>query len=32
MSTSLRYHAFGLRGYDTVKTEFTEGTVLFTVH
>jgi hypothetical protein len=31
MSTSLLYHAFGLRGYDYVKTEFTEGAVVFTV-
>jgi len=31
MSTSLLYHAFGLRGYDHVKTEYTEGTVVFTV-
>jgi transposase len=31
MSTSLLYHAFGLRGYDYVKTDYTEGTVVFTV-
>lgn len=31
MSTSLLYHAFGLRGYDYVKTEYTEGAVVFTV-
>ena len=31
MSTSLLYHAFGLRGYDYVKTEYTEGRVVFTV-
>jgi len=31
MSTSLLYHAFGLRGYDHVKTEFTAGAVVFTV-
>jgi transposase len=31
MSTSLLYHAFGLRGYDHVKTEYTEGAVVFTV-
>jgi transposase len=31
MSTSLLYHAFGLRGYDYVKTEYTGGTVVFTV-
>jgi transposase len=32
MSTSLLYHAFGLRGYDYVKTAYTEGCVLFTIH
>ena len=31
MSTSLLYHAFGLRGYDYVKTDYTEGTVVFTI-
>lgn len=31
MSTSLLYHAFGLRGYDYVKTEYTEGRVVFTI-
>jgi transposase len=31
MSTSLLYHAFGLRGYDYLKTEYSEGTVIFTV-
>jgi transposase len=31
MSTSLLYHAFGLRGYDYVKTEYTEGRVIFTI-
>jgi transposase len=31
MSTSLLYHAFGLRGYDYVKTEYTEGKVVFTI-
>ena len=31
MSTSLLYHAFGLRGYDYVKTEYIEGRVVFTV-
>jgi transposase len=29
MSTSLLYHAFGLRGYDYVKTDYHEGGVLF---
>lgn len=31
MSTSLLYHAFGLRGYDYVKTEYTQGRVVFTI-
>jgi transposase len=31
MSTSLLYHAFGLRGYDYVKTEYQEGRVIFTL-
>ena len=31
MSTSLLYHAFGLRGYDYVKTEYEEGGVCFTL-
>jgi transposase len=31
MSTSLLYHAFGLRGYDYVKTEYQEGGVCFTL-
>jgi transposase len=31
MSTSLLYHAFGLRGYDYVKTEYREGSVVFTI-
>ncbi|HKB41750.1 MAG TPA: ISL3 family transposase, partial [Gemmataceae bacterium] len=31
MSTSLLYHAFGLRGYDYVKTDYTGGSVVFTV-
>jgi transposase len=29
MSTSLLYHAFGLRGYDYVKTDYQDGGVLF---
>ena len=32
MSTSLLYHAFGLQGYDYVKTEYTGGPVRFTIH
>jgi len=31
MSTSLLYHAFGIRGYDYVKTVFEEGRVLFRI-
>ena len=31
MSTSLLYHAFGIRGYDYVKTEYREGSVVFTI-
>jgi transposase len=31
MSTSLLYHAFGLRGYDYVRTYFLEGEVCFVI-
>jgi transposase len=31
MSTSLLYHAFGVRGYRYVKTEYVEGSVVFTI-
>jgi transposase len=31
MSTSLLYHAFGLRGYRYVSSRFEEGSVLFTI-
>lgn len=31
MSTSLLYHAFGVRGYRYVRTEYREGQVRFTV-
>ncbi len=31
MSTSLLYHAFGLQGYDYVKTDYTHGEVVFTI-
>jgi len=31
MSTSLLYHAFGIRGYRYVSTEYREGAVTFTV-
>lgn len=31
MSTSLLYHGFGIRGYRYVRTEFQQGTIVFTV-
>ena len=31
MSTSLLYHAFGIRGYRYVRTDFFEGEVVFTI-
>ncbi len=31
MSTSLLYHAFGIRGYTYEKTEYEGGTVIFTI-
>lgn len=31
MSTSLLYHAFGIRGYRYVRTEYLEGEVVFTI-
>jgi transposase len=31
MSTSLLYHAFGIRGYRYVRTDYVEGEVLFTI-
>ena len=31
MSTSLLYHAFGVRGYKYVKTEYVGGEVIFTI-
>jgi transposase len=31
MSTSLLYHAFGIRGYRYVRTAYTEGQVIFTI-
>jgi transposase len=31
MSTSLLYHAFGLRGYDYVNTHYQDGGVIFTL-
>jgi transposase len=31
MSTSLLYHAFGIRGYDYVRTDYQGGEVIFTI-
>lgn len=31
MSTSLLYHAWGLRGYDHLRTEYTQGATIFRV-
>ena len=31
MSTSLSYHAFGIRGYDNVRTDYHDGEVIFTI-
>ena len=31
MSTSLLYHACGIRGYRYVRTDYAEGAVLFTI-
>ena len=31
MSTGLLYHAFGLRGYEYVRTEYQGGEVVFTI-
>src|SRR5262249_6644225 len=32
MSTSFLYHAFGIRGYQYVRTEYQDGQVIFTIH
>lgn len=32
MSTSLLYHAFGIRGYQYTRTEYEDGQVIFTIH
>ena len=29
MSTSLLYHAFGLKGYKYLSTEFVKGTIMY---
>jgi transposase len=31
MSTSLLYHAFGIRGYDYTRTRYEDGTVIFSI-
>jgi transposase len=31
MSTSLLYHAFGIRGYEYVRTDYHDGATLFTI-
>jgi transposase len=31
MSTSFLYHAFGIRGYEYVRTEYPDGQVIFTI-
>ena len=32
MSTSLLYHAFGIRGYQYTRSDYQDGQVLFTIH
>lgn len=32
MSTSLLYHAFGIRGYQYTRTDYQSGQVIFTIH
>src|SRR4051812_46367991 len=32
MSTSLLYHAFGIRGYQYIRTDYQFGQTLFTIH
>jgi len=32
MSTSLLYHAFGIRGYKYTRTDYQGGQVIFTIH
>jgi hypothetical protein len=31
MSTSILYHGFGIRGYQYLKTEYTEGKMIFSI-
>src|SRR6478609_7225906 len=32
MSTSLLYHAFGVRGYEYIRTDYQGGQTIFTIH
>src|SRR5437868_14231896 len=32
MSTSLLYHAFGIRGYYYTRTDYQNGQVIFSIH
>ena len=32
MSTSLLYHAFGIRGYQYTRTQYQGGRIFFTIH
>jgi hypothetical protein len=32
MSTSLLYHAFGIRGYKYSRTEYDNGKVIFSIY
>ena len=32
MSTSLLYHAFGIRGYQYTRTDYVGGQTVFTIH
>src|SRR5271167_4778578 len=32
MSTSLLYHAFGIRGYEYTRTDYPGGQTVFTIH
>jgi transposase len=32
MSTSLLYHAFGIRGYEYTRTDYPDGQTVFTIH
>ncbi len=32
MSTSLLYHAFGIRGYQYTRTDYKDGQTIFSIH